>query len=110
MSFGKRGKMFRRDPHTVKPPPVEDPRFTDPLVPSRSCCCPACPVVKVTMPPTTDGALPVDLWLCGHHYRASLATLLRAGAKVEDLTTRTDGPLLGHAAAPVPAPRAPRPS
>ena len=107
MSCGNEAKMFRRDPHPVKLPPVEDPRFTDPSVPSRSCCCPAPPVVKVTMPATTDGAHPVDLWLCGHHYRASLAALLRAGANVEDLTTTTDGPPPGHAAATVPAPRAP---
>jgi hypothetical protein len=110
MSFGKKGKMFRRDPHAVKPPPVEDLRFTDPSVPSRSCCCPAPPVVKVTMPPTADSVRPADLWLCGHHYRASLAALLRAGANVEELTTTTAGPPPGHAAAHVPAPRTPNPS
>jgi hypothetical protein len=102
--------MFRRDPHAAKPPPGEDARFTDPSFPSRSCCCPAPPVMKVTMPATTDGAQPVDLWLCGHHYRASFAALLRTGADVEDLTTTTDGPPLGHAAAHIPAPRTPSPS
>jgi hypothetical protein len=66
--------------------------------------------VKVIMPPTADRAHPVDLWLCGHHYRASLAALLTAGANVEDLTTTTDGPLLDRAAAAVPAPRVPSPS
>jgi hypothetical protein len=62
------------------------------------------------MPPAADRAHPVDLWLCGHHYHASLAALLRAGANVADLTTTTDGPPLGRAAAAVPAPRAPSPS
>lgn len=107
---GEKAKMFKRDPHAVKLPPVEDPRCTDPSFPSRSCCCPGRPVVKVIMPPTADRAHPVDLWLCGHHYRASLAALLTAGANVEDLTTPADGPPLDHAAAPVPAPRAPSPS
>ncbi|WP_300602965.1 hypothetical protein [Trebonia sp.] len=59
----------------------------DPSVPSRSCCCPARPMVKVIMPPAPGRPDPVDLWLCGHHYRASRAALLAAGADVEDLTT-----------------------
>lgn len=63
---------------------------TDPEVPSRSCCCPARPVVKVIMPPVPGRPHPVDLWLCGHHYRASRATLLLAGAEVEDLTIPTE--------------------
>ena len=62
------------------------------------------------MPPTADRAHPVDLWLCGHHYHASFAALLRAGANVEDLTTPADGLSLDHAAAPVPAPKALSPS
>ena len=82
--------MFRKNPLESEGPRVEDLRFTDPSVPSRSCCCPARPVVKVIMPPAARQARPVDLWLCGHHYRASLAALLTAGATVEELTT--DGP------------------
>jgi hypothetical protein len=81
--------MFRRDPHGVEAPQPEDFRFTDPAVPSRSCCCPARPAVKVIMPPAGGRAHHVDLWLCGHHYRASLAALAAAGARTEDLT----GPL-----------------
>jgi hypothetical protein len=43
----------------------------------------------------------VGLWLCGHHYRASFAALLAAGATVEELTM-SDGPLQAdHAAAAV---------
>lgn len=59
----------------------------DPEIPSRSCCCPARPVVKVIMPPVPGRNHPVDLYLCGHHYHASTAALLVAGAKVEDLST-----------------------
>lgn len=58
----------------------------DPEIPSRSCCCPARPVVKVIMPPVPGRDHPVDLYLCGHHYHASTAALLLAGATVEDLT------------------------
>jgi len=38
------------------------------------------------MPPAAHRAHPVDLWLCGHHYRASVQALLAAGATTEDLT------------------------
>lgn len=95
--------MFRKDPHAeAAAPPPADIRFTDPSVPARSCCCPARPVVKVIMPPTATRARPVDLWLCRHHYRASLAALHAAGAVTENLTAATGCPLAGHAAAGAP--------
>jgi len=37
------------------------------------------------MPPAPGKPEPVDLWLCGHHYRASSAALAAAGAGVYDL-------------------------
>lgn len=79
--------MFGRSSHPAGSARPEGLRFSDPAVPSRSCCCPARPVVKVIMPPGgADRAHSVDLWLCGHHYRASLTALAAAGATVEDLT------------------------
>lgn len=84
--------MFRKDQHPSQFSPPEDPRFTDPTVPSRSCCCPARPAVKVIMPPAAGRARPVDLWLCGHHYRASVPALLAAEATVEDLAVTADHP------------------
>jgi hypothetical protein len=51
----------------------------------RSCCCVAKPQVKVVMPATATRPHPVELWLCGHHYRASQAALARAGAAVQTL-------------------------
>jgi hypothetical protein len=42
-------------------------------------------MVKVIMPAIPGRPRPVDLWLCGHHYRASRAALLLAGAQAEDL-------------------------
>jgi hypothetical protein len=78
--------MFRKYAPAPEVSPFEEPSFTDPSVPSRACCCPARPVVRVIMPPTPERKHPVDLWLCGHHYRASLQALLTAGATVEDLT------------------------
>jgi hypothetical protein len=78
--------MFRRDPRTSEAPQLEELRFTDSSVPSRSCCCPARPAVKVIMPPRAGRPHSVDLWLCGHHYRASAAALLKARARIEDLT------------------------
>jgi hypothetical protein len=61
--------------------------------PSRACCCPARPAVKVIMPPSPGRPRSVDLWLCGHHYHASRKALLAVGAMVEDLTLPTG---LGH--------------
>jgi hypothetical protein len=53
-------------------------------VAERACCCPARPVVRVVMPATASRPEPVDLLLCGHHYRASRAALRAAGAAVYD--------------------------
>ena len=50
----------------------------------RACCCPARPVVRVMMPATATRPEPVDLLLCGHHYRAGQADLRAAGAAVYD--------------------------
>lgn len=71
---------------------MEELRFTDPAIPSRACCCPARPRVRVIMPPTAGRPHPVDLWLCGHHYRVSRDALRAAGAEVEDLTATADLP------------------
>ena len=49
-----------------------------------ACCCPARPVVRVVMPLTETRPEPVDLLLCGHHYRASQVALRAGGAVVYD--------------------------
>ncbi len=43
------------------------------------------------MPPVPGRPHPVDLWLCGHHYRCSAAALEAAGAMVEFLGAQEDG-------------------
>lgn len=90
MGWREASDMFKRYAAESEFPSLEEPSLTDPSVPSRACCCPARPVVRVTMPPTADRAYPVDLWLCGHHYRVSLHALLAAGAKVDELTVTAD--------------------
>jgi len=50
----------------------------------RACCCPARPVVRVIMPATVTHPDPVDLLLCGHHYRTAQEALRAAGAAVYD--------------------------
>ncbi|HET9082247.1 MAG TPA: hypothetical protein VFO01_17250 [Trebonia sp.] len=82
--------MFKRYTQTDAVAPLDDAMFTDPLVPMRSCCCPARPAVKVIMPPTAGRRHSVDLWLCGHHYRESLAALLAARAAIENLAGPAD--------------------
>jgi len=50
----------------------------------RACCCPGRPVVTVIMPPAPERPYPVDLLLCGHHYRANRTALRAAKATVYD--------------------------
>ena len=56
----------------------------------RACCCPAYPVVRVIMPPTAERRHPVDLLLCGHHYRVSRQGLAAARARIEILPGKAD--------------------
>ena len=66
-------------------------------VAERACCCPARPVVKAVMPATARRPDQADLLLCGHHYRASYAALLAAGAAVyDDKGVLTAGAPAGH--------------
>ena len=75
--------------------------LADPSVPMRACCCPARPLVKVMMPPTHSRRHPVDLWLCGHHYRASRQALAAAGARTTWLAAPDHEPLTASEASHV---------
>jgi hypothetical protein len=71
-------------------------------VAARACCCPARPVVTVVMPPTASRPHPVDLLLCGHHFRVSQAALRAVGAAVYDETGLLIMAGAGNAAVPGP--------
>jgi hypothetical protein len=59
--------------------------------PDRACCCPARPLVKVVIP--GSAARPAaDLWLCGHHWRASRQALSGTGAVVYDVSVAETEP------------------
>lgn len=77
------GSAQKRDGYAAGSPaltrPVQD-------APARACCCPAKPQFKVMIPVADGQGHAADLWLCGHHYRASRATLVRANARIEDRT------------------------
>jgi len=80
----------RSAPESGSPPPVPG-KWSSPLCDEdRACCCPARPVVRVIMPPAPGRPQPVDLLLCGHHYRTSRAALAASGATIEDLPGRAD--------------------
>jgi hypothetical protein len=73
---------------------------------SQACCCPAMPAVTVIMPATTARRHPVDLLLCGHHYRASQAALRAVGATAYDSSgTLIMAVITGAATCREPAPR-----
>ena len=74
------------------------PVMAGPPAPFQACCCPAWPAVMVVMPPRPGRDHPVDLWLCRHHYRASQAALLAAGATIVDLRPAEDESPVSHAA------------
>lgn len=71
--------------HSRQPSGAPEPADSPASYPDRACCCPARPLVKVVMPAGATRP-PVDLWLCGHHWRASRAALTSAGAVAYDLT------------------------
>ena len=56
----------------------------------RACCCPAKPMVTVVMQPNARRPYPVDLLLCGHHYRVSQAALRRRRRRRLRRDWRTD--------------------
>lgn len=75
------GTAARRE--TSDPVPGSpSPAASDVPVPDRSCCCLARPVARVIMPASASRTEPVDLWLCGHHLRASRQALDRSEAGI----------------------------
>jgi hypothetical protein len=56
----------------------------------RACCCPAQPVIRAIMPSVPRRPYPVDLLLCGHHYRICRQALIVAGASVYDMPGKAD--------------------
>jgi len=52
------------------------------------------------MPPVPGRPYPVDLWLCGHHYRSSVTALDAAGAMADFLGAQ-ENEFLGEPAAAV---------
>jgi len=67
-------------PDTGGAPAAE--RVPEPAPEFRACCCPGRPVVRVIMPASATRPHPVDLLLCGHHYRASCAAPAAARAVI----------------------------
>ena len=65
---------------TMRRPAHPDATGARPARPDRACCCSAAPKMVIMMPSRDGRPRPVDLWLCGHHYRASQQALKAAGA------------------------------
>ncbi len=55
----------------------------------HACCCPGRPVVRVIMPASVTRPRPVDLLLCGHHYRVSQEAITAAQGTVQVLPERS---------------------
>jgi len=78
------------EPGTWSAPPDPSQLTVSPYREDRACCCPAQPLVRVIMPPTPQRAYPVDLLLCGHHYRVCRQALIAAGASIYDMPGKAD--------------------
>ena len=77
-------------PETRSPPPDLSQLTMAANREDRACCCPAQPVVRAIMPPTPQRSYPVDLLLCGHHYRVSRRALTGTGASIYDMPGKAD--------------------
>jgi len=55
----------------------------------HACCCPGRPVVRVIMPASATRPRPVDLLLCGHHYRVSQEAIAAAHGTMQVLPERS---------------------
>ncbi len=80
----------RGAPETGSPPPDTSELAVPAYREDQACCCPAQPVVRAIMPSAPQRAHPVDLLLCGHHYRVSRQALIAAGASIYDMPGRAD--------------------
>lgn len=67
---------------TLRRPAHPDTAGSQPARPDRACCCSAMPMMIAMMPAGKGRPAPVDLWLCGHHFRQSQQALTAAGAVV----------------------------
>lgn len=89
--------LRRRTEPEVQPaplPPTEpEPAASGPTHPAFwtpvagtdvACCCPAAPMVQLVLA-RPDGRPPVELLLCGHHYRISADALTTGGATAYDV-------------------------
>jgi hypothetical protein len=88
--FGHRGAGRATPADSNGPTADENAQNSPSVMGQRACCCPAPPVVQVMMPPTAERPYPVDLWLCGHHYRVCEDALASAGATIQHLPGRAD--------------------
>jgi hypothetical protein len=72
-------------PHRHRPGPGIRTAYQDELQQAaHACCCSARPVVVAVMPPSPCRPHPTGILLCAHHFRASRAALVTAGASVLD--------------------------
>jgi hypothetical protein len=77
-------------PGNGSPPPDHSELSVSAYREDRACCCSAQPLVRAIMPPITQRAHPVDLLLCGHHYRISRHALIAAGASIYGMPGKAD--------------------
>jgi hypothetical protein len=89
--FARRRQTGRRGDPDARPDDLllrRTPLFS---ATDRSCCCPATPAVMVVLPAAAARPIPIDLLLCGHHYREHEAALRAEGAAIYDV----NGALIG---------------
>ena len=82
--FGHRDRAANAADEQPAAPELEAAHQPSRRYSERACCCPAPPSV-IAVIPANDHRVPVELLLCGHHYRQSRRALETIGAKLTDL-------------------------
>jgi len=91
MGTGKPSTAQRAASPEAEPPPyplsAEDAAawIAKLRVADRACCCPAMPAIVALLPPCPGRSEPVEIFLCGHHGRASRKGLAAAAARIYQL-------------------------
>src|ERR1700745_2238207 len=86
--FGRlNGTASAADARPATPEPAAAVHGLLPRYSQRACCCPALPSV-IAVIPANELHAPVELLLCGHHYRQSKQALAASAATLMDFKGR----------------------
>ncbi|HEV7192337.1 MAG TPA: hypothetical protein VGN35_03955 [Jatrophihabitantaceae bacterium] len=84
-SFRSHPSRYRNRTQTVAPQDIEPPTI---IAGQSADCCLAAPMFRAVLPPTQSRTGTAEVFLCGHHRRASEISLWASGAAIFDAAGR----------------------